>query len=113
MKNPLADGTVGQLHGKMRDLVRNPFRDKFMVEQFQAAILTYDTKHKNLMYPSGRRCIGNAWATNFWRGFEGMGREQWARDTVSRKTPAYAFWRAGVEIAKAIEAAEKQNRLNS
>ncbi len=97
--SPLADGCIGKLHGKMHDLVRNPFRTKFMRANYEAAIKTYDEMHRNFIYPSGRRCLGNAWATNFWRGFDGLSRN-W--DKASKQTASYAMWRAGRDVKAAI-----------
>ncbi|MBY3155373.1 hypothetical protein HFO56_23905 [Rhizobium laguerreae] len=106
MKNPLADGSIGDLHGQMRDLVRNPFRNKMMKQQYDAAVLTYDTKHKDFIYATGRRCLGNAWAGAFWRGFDGLLDDRWKKDAGSRQTPGYACWRAGKDIKAVLDARE-------
>ncbi|MCV9964474.1 hypothetical protein OIU34_21525 [Pararhizobium sp. BT-229] len=104
MKNVLSEGPIGDLHGQMCDLVRNPFRNDIMRRQFDAAVSTYDTKHRDFIYPNGRRCVGSAWATNFWRGFEGMAADRWKKDAAARQTPAYACWCAGRDIRAALDA---------
>jgi hypothetical protein len=104
MKNPLADGSIGDLHGQMRDLVRNPFHNHLMRQQYDAAVFSYDTKHRNFIYATGRRCLGNAWAGSFWRGFDGLNEDQWRRDASSRQTPGYACWRAGKDVRAALDA---------
>lgn len=98
--NTLANGPIGTHHGEMQKRVRNPFRDQFMRKSYDAAVQTYDTKHRNFIYPWGTRCIGNAWATNFWRGYDGMQRN-W--DKASKESPAYAMWCAGRDIRKAVD----------
>lgn len=103
MRTILSEGTVGSLHGQMHGLVRNPFKTKFMRANYEAAVKTYDTKHRNFIYPSGRRCIGSAWATHFWRGFDGVERN-W--DAASKQSSAYAMWCAGRDIHAAIVRAE-------
>jgi hypothetical protein len=104
MKQPLEDGSIGDLHGQMHDLVRNPFRNKIMKQQYDAAVLTYDTKHKAFIYVTGRRCLGNAWAGAFWRGFDGLFDDRWKKDAGSRQTPGYACWRAGKDIRAVLDA---------
>jgi hypothetical protein len=105
MRNVLADGSIGELHGKMHELVRNPFRTEFMRRNYDAAISVYDERHRNFIYPSGRRCVGNSWATHFWRGFDGM-KANW--DSSSEQSPAYAMWRAGQDVAAAIKRYKKE-----
>ena len=59
-------------------------------------------RHKDLIYPSGRRGRGNSAATAFWRGYDGALGPVW--DARSRQTPAYACFRAGEDV-KALVAA--------
>lgn len=101
MNNQLAKGSIGSLHGQMHTLVRNPFKTGFMRRNYDGAIRTYDTKHHNFIYEaSGTRCVGNGWATNFWRGFDGL-KLNW--DADSKQTASYAMWCAGRDIRKAID----------
>lgn len=99
MENPLANGPIGTRHGEMGSLVKNPFRTKFMRDNYDAAVKVYDAKHKDFITPSGRRSTGNAWANNFWRGFDGYSLN-WDRD--SKQTAAYAMFCAGRDIAKIV-----------
>lgn len=100
MRNSLAEGSVGSMHGQMHALVRNPFKTKFMRDNYAAAVRTYDAKNRSFIYPNDRRCIGNGWATHFWRGFDGISRN-W--DHASKQTVAYAMWCAGRDIRAAID----------
>ncbi len=95
----LANGSIGSLHGKMHELVRNPFKTKFMHENYAAAVKTYDDKHPSFIYANGKRCVGSAWAGSFWRGFDGVQRN-W--DRASKQSAAYAMWCAGRDIKKAL-----------
>ncbi len=76
----------------------NPFRTKFMRANFDAVVAAYETKHKDLVRPDGTRHKGNSWATTFWRGYDNVLPGSW--DAESRKTAAYAVWRAGRAIAE-------------
>lgn len=98
--NLLASGSIGEFHGAMGDIVRNPFKTKFMRINYDAVVSGYDRMHRNFIYPSGARCIGNALAVAFWRGFDDIS-QNW--DAHSRQTPVYAAWRAGRDIKSAIE----------
>ncbi len=108
VKNPLSDGPIGSSHGKLSGMVRNPFRTPFMRKNYDAAIKAFDTKAPDFIYPSGRRCIGNAWATSFWRGFDGVSLN-W--DLASKQTPGYAMWCAGRDIAAALAKAERSSPI--
>jgi hypothetical protein len=103
--NLLAEGCIGKMHGCMHNLVSNPFKTEFMRKNYDAAIKTYDAKHHNFIYSNNRRCIGNAWATNFWRGFDGL-KLNW--DSTSKQTPSYAMWRAGRDIKSVLNKYEKE-----
>ena len=82
----------------------NRFKDKTLRNEYDALTLMYKTKHRNLFLESGDRRrspnLGSTVATMFWQGFDGvvMG-TGW--DTESKKTLAYAYWRAGQDAAKA------------
>ena len=82
--------------------VRNPFRQQIMKRTFAALVDCYTTKHRDLFRPDGSRNMGNAWAINFWRGYDNSRPEQW--DAESRKMVAYACWRAG----RIVNEAEKR-----
>lgn len=72
----------------------NRFRDPTLRKEYDAVAQMYVTKHRNLFAPNGERSNGNSVACFFWRGFDGtvMG-SGW--DAESKKTLAYAYWRAG------------------
>ncbi|MAM41231.1 MAG: hypothetical protein CL949_22620 [Erythrobacter sp.] len=93
---------IGSHHGEMARLVRNPFRSKYMRGNFDAAVATYDSRHKDFIHPSGIRCVGNAWATHFWRGFDGIQSDY----SGIKDSAAYAFYRAGQAVAEAIQSAD-------
>ena len=80
----------------------NRFRDLTMRRQYDACLLSFRTRHPDLIRPSGVRCRGNATATHFWRGYEGRVRPTW--DANSRRTPAYACYRAGQDVRRFVEA---------
>lgn len=79
----------------------NPFRTRFMRDNFDRVVNAYHTKHKDLIRKDGTRHNGNSWATTFWRGYDGILPGSW--DAASRKTAAYAVWCAGRAIAKQEE----------
>lgn len=101
--NLLASGSAGKFHGEMASVVRNPFMTKFMRTNYASMVECYDKRHKNLISPSGARCIGNALAVAFWRGFDGVA-QNW--DAASKQMAVYAAWCAGRDINKAITARE-------
>ena len=80
--------------------IRNPFKQPLLAKQFDAMIRVYETKHRDLIRADGGRCMGNAWATNFWRGYDGCKLMRW--DAAAKQTPAYACYRAG-QVIKASE----------
>ena len=92
------NGDIGTRHGEMRELVRNPFKTPFMRRNFDAAIETYDTKHKDLIRESGVRCNGNSWAHHFWNGFDEVDRDY----TGIKDSAAYAMYRAGRAIGSIV-----------
>jgi hypothetical protein len=94
-------GPIGTHHGKMHELVRNPFRTKFMRDNYDAAIKTYDEKHQNFITANGTRCTGNAWANEFWRGFDNLvDPTRW--DAASKQSAGYATYRAGRDVGQAV-----------
>lgn len=99
---PLRDGPTGLAHAHGK--IRNPFRHPTMRQQFDAIIGAYDKRHKDVVHVDRegryRRHLGNAWANNFWRGFDGVAAGRW--DPASRQTPAYACWRAGEALRAAL-----------
>lgn len=102
----LTQGPTGELHGQMHKLARNPFRTAFMRRNFDAAVKTYDEKGRTFFYPSGKRCVGSAWAHRFWQGFDGH-QQDW---TGHKESAAYALFRAGQEVSRAIERHNAQLR---
>ena len=83
--------------------MRNPFRDRTMRATFDAVIECYRSKHPDIWRPNAaggdwQDRPGNAWAGNFWRGYDGNGSKNW--DAHSRRTPGYACFRAGQMVRK-------------
>jgi hypothetical protein len=79
----------------------NTFRDKTLRTNYDAAVLCFETKHRDLFYPDGTECHGSSFASYFWKGFHGVSGKGLVRfDAASKKTLAYAFWRAGQDCAK-------------
>lgn len=86
----------------------NRFRNPVMRREYDALVQAYREGAAILFTKDGRRCRGNAWATNFWLGFDDHNRDQW--DRLSRKTLAYAHWRAGQDCQKTIAAREGKGK---
>lgn len=86
----------------MKDLT-NPFREKMMRSQWEAAVLGYSTQHRNFFHASGARCQGNSFANAFWAGFDGMTTGRGNYDRASRRTIAYAYYRAGQDVRRAVD----------
>jgi hypothetical protein len=80
----------------------NRFRDPAMRRQYDACVASFRIRHPDLIRTSGTRCRGNGFATYFWRGYDGLTRPVW--DTNSRRTPAYACYRAGQDVRRLVEA---------
>lgn len=59
----------------------------------------FAARHRNLFQADGARSRGNSVADMFWRGFDGVVLGgMW--DAASKKTLAYAYWRAGQDARK-------------
>ena len=90
--------------------IRNPFRDRTMRATFDAVVMCYKTRHRDIWgsLQYGEDAVrqpgawpyrpGNAWAGNFWRGYDGIPQKYSGGD---RDTPGYACFRAGQIIRKA------------
>lgn len=81
--------------------VTNPFRDRTMRAQFDAAVTAYCVQHRDLFH-EGRQFIGSSFASYFWAGFRQtpqVGRFNF-KDATARKTISYAYFRAGQLIHK-------------
>lgn len=76
---------------------RNPFRDRMMRDVYDNAVQAFDEKRRLLFFPDGSRCLGNGFASFFWRGYDGVTPGQW--DRASKRMLGYAAWRAGRDIA--------------
>lgn len=100
---------TGTHHGEMHKLVRNPFRSKFMKQNFDAAIATYDKRHRNFIHVSGHRCTGNSWATNFWRGYDLIELDY----SGSKDTAAYAMYRAGQEVRRVVDRLKEEENWHA
>lgn len=93
------NGSIGNRHGEMKDLVKNPFKTPFMRRNFDAAVKTYDERHKDLIRANGTRCNGNSWAHHFWNGFDLVDSDY----SGIKDSAAYAMHRAGRAIRKASD----------
>lgn len=100
VKNLLVEGWCGERHNEVSALVRNPFRTDWMRANYDVAVGCFAQKHKSFFHPNGERCIGNSWATRFWRGFDGIG-GNW--DAESKRSAAYAMHCAGRDIRVVLE----------
>lgn len=80
----------------------NRFRNPMLRKQYDQMLSCFRTRHKDLIYPSGVRCRGNAAAGAFWRGYDGLVNPYW--DAVSKQTPAYACFRAGQDVKRFVDA---------
>lgn len=99
-KTPAPDPVIVQ--------VTNPFRDKTMRKEFDAAIFGFNTRHRNFIRDNGTRCYGNGCASAFWEGFDDQQPDKWA-DRASRQMIAYAYYRAGQLVRKAIQPLTRRN----
>jgi hypothetical protein len=77
----------------------NRFRNKAYRAQYDAMVRAYHTRHRDLVRPDGTQHLGNGVANNFWRGYENMPMN-WDRN--SRDSFAYACYRAGQDVRKAV-----------
>ncbi len=75
---------------------RNPFRDITMRKEYAAAVMMFNARHRNF-FLNGQPGKGNAFANNFWRGWNNV-TENW--DAASRQTLAWAYRRAGRDLCK-------------
>ncbi len=80
----------------------NRFHNPVLRAQYNQMLHCFRTQHKDLIYPSGRRCWGNGAANAFWRGYDGKIAPVW--DARSRQTPAYACFRAGHDVRALVSA---------
>ena len=70
---------------------RNPFKPgSVLFGQFDAMLKAYADKHPDVVRVDGRRCLGNGWASAFWKGYDNK-----PPYLVAAGTPAYACYRAG------------------
>lgn len=75
----------------------NRFKTPALRKQYDACVKCYRAKHRDVVRPDGTPHRGNAWADNFWRGYESVPMN-W--DAASRQTFAYACYRAGADMKK-------------
>ena len=78
--------------------IRNPFRDRTLKATFDIVVQCYVARHRDIWREPGAARPGNAWANNFWRGYDGVHIPNW--DAYSRGTPAYACFRAGQAVRR-------------
>lgn len=76
----------------------NPFRDKTMRREYDAAVRAFRSTHESLFRPDGSpKTLSSSFAEHFWRGYNG------ARMRVPNNTVAYAYWRAGKDMKEASQ----------
>lgn len=80
----------------MMRVIRNPFYSNFMRGNFNGAIEAWEGKTSVLFTGNGQPHRTNAWATQFWRGYNGECIDKW--DQTSKATAGYAWWRAGRSV---------------
>jgi len=90
----------------------NRFRDPSMRQNYDAAVRAFETKHRDLFVNGERRRpliglggakgagYGSSFAEWFWKGYDGARLMQ-----GSEKLVGYAFYRAGMDCAKASKVA--------
>lgn len=78
----------------------NRFKDPTLRKEYDSVMGMYKAKHRSLFYADGSRCLGSSMASAFWRGFNGTTFGAGFIDSASRKTLAYACWRAGQDAKR-------------
>lgn len=76
------------------------FRDPALRRDYEMALTAYRTKDRDIWRPPGTLPAhrpSNAMAKAFWRGFDGF-EPQWT--AASKRSHAYAFWRAGQDARR-------------
>lgn len=85
--------------------MKNPFRDRTMRREYDAAVRAYESKHQDLFVKGERRTpggYGSSFASFFWNGFDGKTKGvACMSDRASRSMIGYAYYRAGKDCAKA------------
>lgn len=85
----------------MKCMKKMAFKDKFMQTNYDAALVVYQTRHRDLFLPNGDRRrspnLGSSFAQAFWAGYDGLtvGQYRYPKNTL-----AYAYWKAGKDCAK-------------
>jgi hypothetical protein len=75
----------------------NHFRDPVLHKQYEAMFSKYHARHADLFTPEG---VPHNGGQAFWLGYQGktLGTDS---NAVSKKTAAYASWRAGQDCRQA------------
>lgn len=85
--------------------IRNPFRRQMQRDGFAEMVHNWRTHSSLLFNPDGTRCMGNGFASSFWKGYDGavcgFGGLNNYSDRASREIIAYIYFRAGQECRKA------------
>ncbi|MBN3729491.1 hypothetical protein [Burkholderia sp. Tr-20390] len=70
---------------------RNPFKaDSALAKLFDKMLRAYGDRHPDVVHPDGRRCLGNALSSAFWKGYDLT-----PPYLVNNGTLAWACYRAG------------------
>lgn len=78
----------------------NQFSNPVLRNQYEAMFSKYHRRHSDLFTPEGVPHNGAGGGQAFWLGYHGKTFGS-GFDAASKKTPAYASWRAGQDIRKA------------
>ena len=93
----MTDGVVASQLEK----IMGAFKDKFMRDNYEAALTVFRTRHRDLFLPSGERRrspnLGSSFAQAFWGGYDNLcvGQYRYPKNTL-----AYAYWKAGKDCAE-------------
>jgi hypothetical protein len=82
----------------------NPFRNPVLARAFDTLVASHAAKSPGLFLPDGTPRRGGSHAVWFWRGAEGSHDTLFARDPASRRTLAYACYRAGRAAVAEVQA---------
>lgn len=81
--------------------IRNPFKRKFHRDAFAEMVYNWRIKASVLFHKDGSRCMGNSFASFFWKGYDGTRIAAGFNDRASKEIVGYIYYRAGQECAKA------------
>lgn len=83
--------------------MKNPFRNKMMREAYDSCMEMVMLNHPTLFNRDGSRCTENGIGSMFWRGYDGTKFGAGFIDPASKRTLAYAYYRAGKNLRKEMK----------